>query len=130
MPNGAVVAFPLNPASVPAGKPELLEQIGEVVANVAIAVSVGVEEFLDGGLTGATCRETGDCLSNSTGCRKTRLARSTSTSWRVGKASSCFCAAMSKHYGAAVPDAALDEIVARPLDVLRKVTARERARMN
>jgi len=39
-------------------------------------------------------------------------------------------AMLSKHYGAAVLDAALDEIVARPLDVLRKVTARERARMN
>jgi hypothetical protein len=37
---------------------------------------------------------------------------------------------LSEHYGAAALDRALDEIVGRPLDVLAKVTAVERARMN
>jgi hypothetical protein len=37
---------------------------------------------------------------------------------------------LSEHYGAAVLDVALDEIIGWPLDVLAKMSAVERARMN
>jgi hypothetical protein len=140
MPNGTAVALPLELlpsfAKATPGKPdtEILERIGEVVANAAIAVCAGVEEFQDGGLAPATQMQVGELFVTLIQLQQSTLGEIdfATVARREGKRAIMrrHGAMLSKHYSAAVLDAALDELVDRPLVVLRQVTAIERARMN
>ena len=134
MPNGATVELNPSFAKAAAGKPEILERIGEVVANAAIAVSVGVEEFRDGGLTGATRAQVGGLFVQMYQLQQATLGELdfNATARREGKRvlHQRHGASLRANFSEAALDAALDELVDRPLAVLRQMTAVERARMN
>jgi hypothetical protein len=125
----AAVAF--TPANARA---EILDQIGELVANAATMICAGVEEFQDGRLTDATRRQVGELFVTLYQLHQATLGELdfNATARTEGKRVLLrrHGAMLSKHYGAAALDEALDEIVGRPLEVLRKVTAVERARMH
>jgi hypothetical protein len=138
MPNGAAVALPreLDPAIQPA-KAEILEQIGSAVADAAIMVCCAVGQHRAGsGLTGEIRTRAGDLFVAMYQLQQDTLGElDFAAVARVeGKR------ALWERHGAvmraqlnytdATLDAALDELVERPLAVLRQVTAAERAWAN
>jgi hypothetical protein len=83
------------------------------MANAAIAVSVGVEEFRDGGLTDATRTQVGGLFVQMYQLQQATLGKLdfNATARAAGKRVLLrrHGAMLSKHYGAAALDAALDE---------------------
>jgi hypothetical protein len=139
MPNGVAVALTpaLDPACVKVTTPtEIEQQIGEAVADAAIAVCVGVEEFQDGGLTGATRVRAGDLFVQLYRLQQDTIdkidfdAVARAEGKRVLWERHAAVMRTQLRFSETTLDAALDELVDRPLDVLRKVTAVERAWAN
>jgi hypothetical protein len=136
MPNGAAVALPreLDPPAV--ATTEVERRIGEVTAEAAIMVFAGMEEVQAGGLTPATRSRAGELLVQLYQLQESALGKIdfNATARREGKR------ILWERYGAALRtqlnysettlDRALDDLIDRPLTVLRQVTAVERARMN
>jgi hypothetical protein len=138
MNGAAAVAFtPPKPACAKAVTPtEVERRIGEVVAAAAVAVCVGVEEFRDGGLSGATRTRAGSLFVELYKLQQDTIDKIDFdvTARREGKR-----VLWERHratmrtqlnYTDATLDAALDELIDRPLVVLRQVTACERAWAN
>jgi hypothetical protein len=141
MPNGAAVALAVDPASgsacatvVPPTEVEIA--IGELVATATIAVFAGMEEIQNGGLAPATRARAGDLFVEMYELQQAHLGEiDFATVARVqGKRIlwARYGAAMREHlrYSEVELDAALDELIERPLVVLRRVTACERAWAN
>ena len=100
---------------------------------MAIAVCAGVEEFQAGGLAPATRMQVGDLFVRLYQLQqKAALGDFTAVARREGKRVlyQRHGATLRANFSDVALDAALDELVDRPLAVLRQVTACERARMN
>jgi hypothetical protein len=139
MPNGVAVALApaLDPACVKVTTPtEIERQIGEVVATATIAVFAGMQEIQDGGLAPATRARAGDLFVEMFKLQEANFGEIDFAAVARREAKRILWA----RYGAAMRerlnysevelDHALDTLIDRPLDVLRKVTAVERAWAN
>jgi hypothetical protein len=139
MPNGAAVALPPEldpPTRREAAHAEIIQRIGNVVADAAIAVCAGISDWeFDGRLSGATRTRAGDLFVQLFELQEATvgLLDFSAVARAEGKRTIMrrHGAALKQHYGAALSaerlDAVLDEIIGWPLDVLAKLTAVERA---
>jgi hypothetical protein len=132
MPNGVAVALALDPAAAPApAKPTEVEQrIGEAVADAAIMVLAACGDWeAQGRIAGDTRARAGGLFVELYKLQEASGAVDFSAVARIeGKRAIMrrHGAALAEHYGVAL-DAALDEIISWPLDVLAHITAVERA---
>jgi hypothetical protein len=139
--NGSAVALPLelDPPIITTkaiGPTEIEQRIGEVVAMATIVTFAGMEEVQDGGLAPATRARAGNLLVEMFQLQEDTLGQLDFDviARREGKRIlwARYGAVMREHlrFSDVELDAALDTLISRPLEVLRKVTAVERAWAN
>jgi hypothetical protein len=136
--NGSAVALALDlpSALVPAKvitPTEVEQRIGEIVAMATIVTFVGMEEVADGGLAPATRARAGDLLVALYRLQEDTLGQIDFDviARREGKRIlwARYGTTMREHlrYANGELDAALDTLIDRPLEILHRVTAIERA---